>query len=238
MAEIRTFAKPIWLYRYRSLGQHLPESEANKKFDREIEAVLKNKVFCGRFDSLNDPMEGLYEASTRAASQSNFRDIARLIMSEQLGIGVGSFSETWDNTIMWAHYADQFCGICVCYGLTGLLKGMPDDHYFARMAYGDKLPLLNLPSAKDPEGRARAILSRKHLNWQYEREWRLFAPAVGLADYGEKVVKSVYLGPRMPNKLQARVRAALKPLSIPVHTTRTDAYTLTKVSSRPRAKSG
>lgn len=232
MAEIKTFAKPIWLYRYRSLGHDLPEPAASKKFDREMDALLNNQIFCGRFDSLNDPMEGVYEASAKATAQSNFRAIARLITSEKLGIGIGSFSETWDNTIMWAHYADHFYGICVCYGMTGLLGGMPDDHFFARMAYGDKLPLLNLPSAKDPEERTLAILSRKHLSWQYEREWRLFAPTVGLANHNANAIKSVYLGPRMSKEKQARVRAVLKPLGIPVHTTRADGYSLTKVIRR------
>lgn len=232
VAEIKTFAKPIWLYRYRSLGHDLPAAAASNKFDREMDALLTSRIFCGRFDSLNDPMEGIYEASAKAASQSNFKDVAQLIASEQLDIGIGSFSETWDNTIMWAHYSDHFYGICVCYGMTSLLKGMPDDHYFSRMAYGEKLPLLNLPSVKDPEGRARAILSRKHLSWQYEREWRLFAPRVGLASHGSKTVKSVYLGPRMSEDNQARVRAVLKPLGIPVHTTRADGYSLTKVIRR------
>ena len=43
---------------------------------------------------------------------------------------------------MWAHYADQFRGMCVKYRLRRLLNGLPDKISVTRMMYLEVEPVL------------------------------------------------------------------------------------------------
>ena len=45
--------QPQRLYRYRSL----------EKFDRELQALEENYLYCAQYTTLNDPMEGVFRSS-------------------------------------------------------------------------------------------------------------------------------------------------------------------------------
>jgi hypothetical protein len=54
LADIRIFAKPSSLYRYRPLGE---------KAERELEALVEGYIYCPPYSKLNDPMEGKHRLS-------------------------------------------------------------------------------------------------------------------------------------------------------------------------------
>ena len=85
-----------------------------------------------------------------------------------------SFSEAYDNELMWAHYADQFTGICIAYSLSKLLRKLGDDATFVRMYYNEVVPTV-YHVKKNPDDLAKMVLSNKNYRWLYEREWRMFA---------------------------------------------------------------
>ncbi len=103
MATIDSYAQPPRLYRYRAL----------KDFEREIDAIENSYVYCSAFTDLNDPMEGLFSSSRRFREKENYRSIRRSIVDNKSRIGMCSFSEVRNHELMWAHYADQFSGVCV-----------------------------------------------------------------------------------------------------------------------------
>jgi hypothetical protein len=170
-------------------------------------------------------MEGFFNASQRVQSKENYNETVDLIRSQKLALGIGSFSETWDNELMWAHYAGDFTGICVGYSVTKLLAGLPDDHGLARIAYGDRPYFLGLGALRQ-EHRARAILSTKNLKWSYEREWRLFAPTSGPAHYNNDAVTCVYLGARISQAHRTAIIRRLAGMEIEVRNTRVNGYTI------------
>jgi len=66
------------------------------------------------FTKLNDPMEGAYKANW----SGSYLELASMdMLFDRKVLWDMLFSETNNNTIMWAHYADQFCGICIEYDL-------------------------------------------------------------------------------------------------------------------------
>ncbi|WP_158916053.1 DUF2971 domain-containing protein [Caulobacter sp. S45] len=195
MATIETYAKPTWLYRYRSLRPRGADGDGvadRARLERELRAIERDYIWCGTFNQMNDPMEGFYRSNARVREDSGYDEFSEMVRLEKLGLGIASLSETWDNELMWAHYADGFRGICIAYPLARLL----DDHALARVAYGDRPHYLNLSAMHDPDLRARAILSTKNVRWAYEREWRLFSPHPGEARYGGRAAATVYLGMR------------------------------------------
>lgn len=130
MADIQIYAKPSSLFRYRPLGDKAP---------RELTALVEGYIFCSSFAHMNDPMEGLYRWSARFQNRPSETRVARIKAAFD-EMGIASFSEVYDHEPMWAHYADQFKGMCVQYSLNRLLKGLDSDIAITRMMYSENEP--------------------------------------------------------------------------------------------------
>jgi len=233
MAVIETYAKPLRLYRFRSLRSAMVDGERRVDpgaLDREIGSIEGRYIYCPIFTEMNDPMEGFYRASTRLQERQDYDDFTESVRNEKLGIGIASLSETWNNELMWAHYADSFRGICISYSVSRLLSGLPRSCALSRVAYGDRPYFLNL-GAMNQQDKARAILSTKNLKWSYEREWRLFATCSGPARYRNDAVSSVYLGARMTQADQLLIRQRLSIVGIDVRNTYVDGYAVKRTNT-------
>ena len=226
MADIESFVKPIRLYRYRSLE--------NGKLEREIEAIRGRYLFCSPYAELNDPMEGSFESSKILRDSAQYDQIKASITDRKAEIGMCSFSEVENHELMWAHYADQFKGICVSYHLSRLLRHMNDRIQFVRMFYSEKVPRV-ASGRKPPEEIAKMILSYKNYRWLYEREWRMFANR-GRAGYGEhSCIARIYLGSRIDQGHRQRILDDLCPLGIKVSDMSVAKYTISFTAANAAA---
>jgi hypothetical protein len=230
MGTIETYARPITIFRYRRLsGGRARNPHANPKLiEQELKPLEQNYIYCSTYRELNDPMEGIFNASRRVQSRKDYDETVQLIRDQKLGLGIASFSETWDNELMWAHYGGDFAGICIGYSVTKLLGGLPCDCALARVAYGDRPYYLGLGALRK-DHRSRAILSTKNLKWSYEREWRLFAASSGPAHYTNDAVNCVYLGARMSEADRLLVQTRLERLGLKIRRTTVDGYSITLV---------
>jgi hypothetical protein len=77
-------------------------------------------------------MEGFYTTSQRQRLNSMHAKIRALIADGKSNLGICSFSEVHNNEILWAHYADEFRGICIAYRFEGLLTGTNEQTEFVR----------------------------------------------------------------------------------------------------------
>ena len=228
MANIQTYARPLRLYRYRSLRSRVVGGERRidpAALNRELEAIENRYIFCPQFIDMNDPMEGLYRASGRVRGRADYHELQALLFGEKVQTGIASLCESWDNELMWAHYADEFRGICVGYSFDKLLHGLPESCALSRIAYGDK-PYHLHSAAFRQQDRARAILSTKSLRWSYEREWRLFAEHTGPTHYDSDAVSSVYLGARMADEDRRLVRRRLELIGVAMRDTLIEGFTV------------
>lgn len=224
MATVENYVKPSRLFRYRSI----------ESLDREIGSISEGYLYCAAYTALNDPMEGYFTASPLLRESKNHRAIRREIQENKARIGMCSFSEVHDHELMWAHYADQFSGICVEYSLARLLKNLDDDITLVRMFYSEVVPVIGR-TKKDPGDTARKILSYKNYRWLYEREWRLFAP-LGRANYDDvKCVRRVYLGSRIDAAKRERIVEEMKALKIPTFDMSIERYSISAFPSHQEA---
>ncbi|HEX8483668.1 MAG TPA: DUF2971 domain-containing protein [Allosphingosinicella sp.] len=217
MAQIEIYAKPSSLYRYRRLG----ESAA-----QEIAALLESYVYCPSYSDLNDPMEGKHRLSARLQKDPNFGKSNSRIKAAFDALGVASFSEVHNHEPMWAHYADEFKGMCIQYNLNKLLKGLGPGTAITRMMYSKQEPVL-IDDSSNAVDRARKCLSSKTVRWASEREWRVFSERRGEAGYEERsTVTRIYLGSRVSDDDEATVLAAAKEIGVPVSKMDINAYAL------------
>lgn len=217
VAELRTYATPASLYRYRPLGTET---------EQEVEAIERGYIFCPMFDSMNDPMEGTHRLSLRILTGGTGSTVQEEVRAAQHRMGIASLSEVSDHEPMWAHYAGAFSGMCIQYNTRALLRGLPDDVDLARMMYSEKPPLV-LEDRQSPEDRAKLTLSTKTVRWANEREWRFFRPVAGPAHYSEpRTITRIYLGARIADADEETVRLAARRHGINVVKMKIDAYTI------------
>src|ERR1700728_66067 len=120
VAQIELPHLPIRLYRYRSLkgGQDIVE--------REIATITESYLWCSDFTRLNDPMEGFNTPSSVLWNGRKARIIKQNILDSKSTIGIASFAESYENELMWTHYADEYRGVCIAYITDFLQRGLHD----------------------------------------------------------------------------------------------------------------
>lgn len=229
MATIQNYVRPQRLYRYRSIKSYLdPEMEVKNNLDREIEAIEHACLYCARYTQLNDPMEGTFRSSSSLRQDDRYRNIKSEIIDEKSQTGICSFTEVQNHELMWAHYADQFAGICVAYNFSMLLRYLPEHVSFVRMYYSEKVPVVR-HSHLQPDQPAKMILSYKNYRWLYEREWRMFGQ-IGSVSYRKiNCVTHVYLGSKIAPEHKDRITRAMLALRIKVSDMRVSKYALSFV---------
>lgn len=215
MAQVRIYSTPSRLFRYRPLTA--------STVSREIEAITEGYIYCPKFSAMNDPMEGMHRSSVAYALRVP-KERKQQVIAERNKLGIASLSEVHDHEPMWAHYADQFQGMCVQYATRKLLRHLPDDVDLVRMAYSETPPVL-LSSRDSVIDKAKLTLATKTVRWASEREWRLINPSVGRTSYDAKsCVTKIYLGARVSRPAERSVREAMERLDIPVVKMKIDRY--------------
>jgi hypothetical protein len=141
------------------------------------------------FDDLNDPFELWAVAQPDPALRRGLRR-----WKEQIArtYGVLCFSKTWDNPVLWSHYADRHRRIALGFDINSdLVKEVTYTKTRPRFRRADE-PTLH------------ALLYTKHRDWQYEKEVRVYArleerdTATGLyfGDFNERLVlREIITGP-------------------------------------------
>src|ERR1700693_5168873 len=218
MATIESYVQPPRLYRYRSL-------RPRRRFDRELEAIEAGYLFCAAYNTLNDPIEGLFSSSKLLRESEDYRAIRKSIRDKKSNTGMCSFSEAHNHELMWAHYADEFRGICIAYSLSKLLEALAYDVSLVRMFYNESEPTIR-HAAQGPSERARMVLSYKNYRWLYEREWRMFAPLGKSLYHDTQCVTDVYLGCRMKDVDRNRITDRLNPLRVKTHDMIIEKYSI------------
>lgn len=228
MAKIVTYARPSRLFRYRRIDE--------STLDRELKAIEKGYIYCAGHLTLNDPMEGGHRLSAMLSKGRSSQAVKEKVGRAVGSMGIASFSEIKNHETMWAHYANNFKGICISYRTMSLIAGLAGDIDIVKMNYSEDPPVL-LRNSETPEERAKLSLSYKTLRWSQEREWRIFASNQGLQQYKKiSTVSSVYIGARVEEEERKQIIRRMEVVKIPVYTMRIDSYQL-KFGSIIRKKS-
>jgi hypothetical protein len=198
---------PVRLYRYRNLGLEFELTQ------REIDTIKLQYVWASDYQNLNDPMEGLYRPNINRSKSVYQETIRKIFNQKRASSGISCFSETNDNELMWAHYAENYAGLCVEYSGGVIEQGQNTNHGWVRVIYGDEPPQFNAEQLMNYVQAARTILSHKKSSWAYEREWRLVGPT-GKTVFSNQPVRAIYFGSRTPAHVRLNFIAQLQETGI------------------------
>ncbi len=118
-----------------------------------FDIVVKKRMYMGRFDEMNDPMEGIYYTNDILHNElTNVKQACRFC----------SLSKNYRHNLMWSHYANSHYGYCVKLSIN-------DDYDIRKITYSSQVPeyIRGLTDIKE-------LLTHKFNDWKYEREFRLF----------------------------------------------------------------
>lgn len=210
------------LFKFRKIDKYL------------LKALVQSEIYFARPDQLNDPFDcrvdlpnALENAISRAEGAlrtrlEQFRRIERLLNDVQarlVTVGVCSFSLELNNSLMWAHYADNHCGMCLTYGFPETFFSENADTLLGvdEVDYGEH-PLStwfletvpNLGSMDDfGTSLIKKALTVKAQPWHYEREIRIVRRTEGVHGLQKHQLKQVCFGLRTPDADLALVREVL-----------------------------
>jgi hypothetical protein len=129
-------------------------------------------------------------------------------------VSVACFSESVDDMLMWAHYADGHKGFCLEFdtSVAPLRDAQP-------VIYREVFPRLKvsqerLESATSEEltdSLLRRMLLTKYKGWKYEKEWRIVRSKNAHTEvFDKRAIAGVYLGAKMLWQRQEEVLSATK----------------------------
>lgn len=133
-----------------------------------IESLKKERLKVSPVNELNDPFEYL----ALDLGEKTVREWAGRFRNEVSGSnGIISFSSSWQQPLLWAHYADAHRGMALGFDVPDRLL-FQIDYIDARINPGrdidhnkeERLKLIN------------KMLRSKHKEWAYESEYRLLRP--------------------------------------------------------------
>lgn len=171
-----------------------------------LDIILNNRVWCSKWDSLNDPLEGYYDSS--------FGNV----FNEQVDIRrnewrICAFSGSIDSFLLWSHYASGHKGIAIEIDI-------PDDNKdFTKVSYSPFSPIFTHISESMRD--QRNLFEVKTQDWSYEEEYRIICKD----QFYElpNSVSKVYLGHKIPPD-RARILRSVLPSHIKVIQMRLDGF--------------
>lgn len=228
------FSSPLVLNDPFELKPHISELitadylEANfdELFKKAIEDEYLKLPAAGRNDhSLEDLIALCEQQKPAALSQISgystmFAPMFQTLLAEKMEemIGVFCLTESLENLLMWAHYADSHQGFVIEFDTDHPFfdqRKSPEDElrHLRQVNYSDERPALTLSEA---DGFLSFVT--KSTDWQYEVEWRMMLPlndatlikgegpmAIHLFEYPRKAIKSVTFGCRMASEKKAEI---------------------------------
>lgn len=165
--------EPKYLYKYRSLAN----------FRNFVDILLNKRLYGAKYDSLNDPFEGILLTKIEDLP-SSLCERKRELQKERNDSRICSLSETHDVNLMWSHYADGHKGCCI------ELNVIPNERWHKlSVNYSDRsLDICENTTIEE-------VLSYKLSPWSYEKEVRFVT--TGDTRFLKVHINKIYLGCKM-----------------------------------------
>lgn len=215
------------LYRYQEV----------KCLERDLEFIKDSKIWMSRFDSLNDPSEGLIDLKKLKVSLNfltrifnrkkentagNYCKTIDKVSISAKDRGVYCLSKKLNNELMWAHYAQGHRGYCIEYESNSFKIDIPKDCYlpyenycfWTEVSYTNKISNIPFRAIGDVNTIIKFTLSNKSKCWHYEEEVRLITLLTGAHNYNGNSVKAIYFGLKMKEEDKLNIVKKLKNGSI------------------------
>lgn len=127
---------------------------------------------------------------------------AKLKNALQQKVKISCFSETYNNILMWSHYAQNHTGFCIEYNISNLeLTNSFKKQLFPVFYTPKPIDMSKAILSKQKEIFENILIINKSEDWKYEREWRYITSSEDDSKFIMPVKpKAIYLGTKISEK--------------------------------------
>ncbi|SFC66104.1 Protein of unknown function [Flagellimonas taeanensis] len=186
-------------------------------FERDLTTMQRNLFYSSSCTDLNDPCETITDSEkfiSQAKNLSKFLGFKskealkivdesyRNVLSFDKKMGIYSLSKTYNDELLWAHYANSHKGFCIEYDLDLLLTSYNSAQRFSfDVTYNKRPPKIGIydVATSRNKGIIRKMGGFKSIRWEHEQEYRILTDNFGFHFYPFQAVKSIFFGLRMNN---------------------------------------
>ena len=164
-----------------------------------LDDIRRRRLKLSKTDDMNDPYEWKCVYSSHRPSQEVLKRTSEKIADVH---GALCFSRSWNNILMWSHYADKHKGICLGFDVPN--KYINEVKYITKVDHVGNIKALS-------RGRKVRMINRlncsKYAGWCYEEEVRMKGSREEMdgetsqhfVNFGENLkLKEVIAGARFP----------------------------------------
>ena len=140
-----------------------------------LDIIDNKRLYMPKYYDFNDPLEGnmydfIIDDQLRYAGISIIEAVEKeynFVDYEKEMVRILSMSDRCDSPLMWAHYANEHKGVCLCYDYKVFKsKAFKIDYLKDRV-------VKECNTMDDIDKYAKESLLYKFYDWSYEREWRV-----------------------------------------------------------------
>lgn len=149
-----------------------------------LDIIINQQMWCARWDTLNDPLEGRYEVFFEEPA-SNF--ISRVNQSRDEW-RICSLSEDLHNFLLWSHYGAGHRGVAIEIDIP---ENTPELEKICYIPFSPIFTDINQSNTDQ-----RGLFTCKTQGWEYEKEYRILSKQ----DFFKlpNPIKRIFLGPKVP----------------------------------------
>lgn len=169
-----------------------------------LDIVFEQRLYCADWQSLNDPMEGFFSLDYHPRTPPSLLERwLESVRAHKDRTRICSMSLTFNNHLLWVHYAAGFQGLAIEVELP------KDDLSIVTINYRPQLhEQLSLRTEESHQDITRQVLSSKHMAWEYEKEVRVLQEG---DQYSLRTpIKRIIAGHRMDQALFEALRIICK----------------------------
>lgn len=199
---------PILFFKFLSIND-------KKHLERVIKIINEHRIYFPKKYKLNDPMEGCFAKyrlayageSITAATESE----DPILMKKRKANRILSLSESCFIPQLWAYYADNYSGICLCFHSQGEFKSANKIEYKSSDEYNR-----DFFENYDNESIKSSFLIKEE-GWKHEKEWRIVKKSKSkYFDYDKSDLAAVIFGSKVKPSKKKRIIANL-PVGFPIY---------------------
>ncbi|MGG4664410.1 DUF2971 domain-containing protein [Providencia vermicola] len=209
---IKTGKYPESVYKYRTIKQasqilqnfqffFSSAVNFNDPFDCALDEVVQYtpsdfSIWLSRLPSEITKEEKQKFKSLYENAVQEFNDKIKIIKNAKINKrGVLALSKTNENILLWSHYAENHTGVAIKLNIT------KDIEFFLtpiNIEYTQKYTPLNF--LENPEESIIHTLSKKSIDWEYEKELRIYKNSTGLQNINPVAITDVFFGVKSSQK--------------------------------------
>lgn len=180
-------------FKYKSIS-----TDEQMEYAKDI--IINNKIYFPKYDQLNDPLEGALPniildgyAGMSIAIESG--EELEPVRSAKDGYRILSLSSDPMSAQMWAHYGDNYAGICL---------GFSDNGAFCKakiVNYSNDRKNYECYDNDEIDEAVKDSFFYKSKGWEYEKEWRLVEKTTDeFITMSKNDLKVIVFGQKTPDK--------------------------------------